>query len=90
MMGLSSGFISVLVVALYINSEKVTAMYRHGEMLWLLCPVLLYWIGRIWMLTSRGQMHEDPIVFAIRDRVSLQTILLCGVIVASAMFANTL
>lgn len=90
MMGLTAGFISVLVIALYINSEKVTAMYRHGEMLWLLCPVLLYWIGRIWILTSRGQMHEDPIVFAIRDRVSLQTIVICGVIVASAMFVNTL
>ncbi|GAA3978889.1 UbiA family prenyltransferase [Allohahella marinimesophila] len=90
MLGVVSGFVSVLVVALYINSDKVASMYAVKEVLWLLCPVLLFWVGRIWMVTSRGKMHEDPIVFAIRDRVSLQTILICGVIVAAAMSANFL
>ena len=46
-------------------------LYRHPEMLWLICPVLLYWYGRVWIVAGRGKMHADPIVFAIRDRVSL-------------------
>jgi len=83
--GISSGYISILVVALYINSEKVGQMYSHPEILWLLCPLLLYWIGRIWMLTGRGKMHEDPIIFAMRDSVSIKTILLCSIILLSAI-----
>ena len=62
---------SVLVLALYINSEEVKALYTHPEFIWLLCPLLLYWIGRVWLLARRGQMQEDPVVFAIQDRRSL-------------------
>ncbi len=68
--GISSGYLSVLVLALYINSENVRILYTHPRMIWLLCPVLLYWISRVWLLTGRGQMHDDPILFAIYDRVS--------------------
>jgi 4-hydroxybenzoate polyprenyltransferase len=46
------------------------ALYSNPEVLWLACPVLLFWITRVWMLTHRGQMHEDPVVFAARDWVS--------------------
>ncbi|MEL7087935.1 MAG: hypothetical protein AAGL98_05755, partial [Planctomycetota bacterium] len=45
-------------------------LYRHPQALWLLFGLLMYWISRIWMLAFRGQMHDDPIVFAIRDKVS--------------------
>lgn len=69
-LGASSGYISVLVLALYINSEQVTALYRHPSALWFICLVLLYWVSRVWLLAHRGQMHHDPIVFAIKDRVS--------------------
>jgi 4-hydroxybenzoate polyprenyltransferase len=69
-LGSASGYIAVLVLALYINSEAVIALYREPTVLWLICPLLLYWISRIWLLAHRGQMHEDPVVFAIRDRVS--------------------
>lgn len=79
--GITAGYISILVIALYINSEKVREMYSHPEILWLICPLLLYWIGRIWMITGRGKMHEDPIVFAIRDKVSMITVFLCFIIV---------
>ncbi|PHS68657.1 MAG: hypothetical protein COB23_08945 [Methylophaga sp.] len=82
--GTASGFISILVIALYLNSTKVSQMYAHPEILWLICPLLLYWIGRIWLITGRGQMHEDPIVFAIKDSVSLVTVCLCGAIVLIA------
>ena len=65
-----SGYISVLVAALYINSDRVVGLYRHPEVLWLICPLLLYWISRIWMLAHRGQLHDDPVLFAIKDRES--------------------
>jgi len=84
--GVSSGFISVLIVALYINSEKVSQMYSTPQILWLVCPVLLYWIGRLWMITGRGEMHEDPIIFAIKDRVSFDAIGLMAVVVVAAKF----
>jgi 4-hydroxybenzoate polyprenyltransferase len=65
--GVSSGYLAVLVMALYINSESVTLLYNQPGALWLVCPLLLYWISRIWILTRRGQMHHDPVIFAITD-----------------------
>lgn len=82
--GIAAGYISILVVALYIDSEKVQQMYAHPEILWLICPPLLFWIGRIWLITGRGEMHEDPIVFAIKDKVSLLIVSLCGLILMGA------
>jgi 4-hydroxybenzoate polyprenyltransferase len=69
-LGGSSGYLSVLVLALYINSPSSEALYRYPEALWFLCPLLLYWISRIWFETHRGQMHDDPLIFAVEDRVS--------------------
>jgi 4-hydroxybenzoate polyprenyltransferase len=68
--GPASGYLSVLVLALYTSSEAVRALYPHPQFLWLLGPVLLYWISRVWLLAHRGQMHDDPIVFAVKDRTS--------------------
>jgi 4-hydroxybenzoate polyprenyltransferase len=70
-LGLSSMVMSVLVLVLYLRSPEVTLLYRHSEMLRLICPVLLYWFGRIWIVAGRGRMHSDPIIFALRDRASL-------------------
>lgn len=67
----SSGMVSVLVLALYANSQPVQRLYHVPEMLWGICLVLLFWNSRIAILTQRGQMHDDPLVFAARDRVSL-------------------
>ena len=69
-LGGSSGYAAVLVLALYLNSDNIIVMYRHHEVMWLLCPLWLFWISRVWLLTRRGQMHDDPVVFAIRDRAS--------------------
>jgi 4-hydroxybenzoate polyprenyltransferase/phosphoserine phosphatase len=69
-MGIASGYASVLVVALYISSGAVTGLYSRAEWLWLLCPVLMYWISRLWLKTHRGEMHDDPLVFAMKDRAS--------------------
>jgi 4-hydroxybenzoate polyprenyltransferase len=69
--GPASGYLAVLVMALYVNSAKASQLYRSAVLLWLLCPVLLYWITRIWFLARRRSLTEDPILFALHDRVSL-------------------
>jgi len=84
--GVSTGYISVLVVALYINSSKVQELYTQPVILWFLCPVLMYWIGRIWLKTSRGGLHEDPIIFAIRDRTSWFTVAVLATTVIAAKY----
>lgn len=67
MLGCSAGYTAVLVLALYIHSEGSRAMYRQQEALWLLCPLLLLWISRIWLKAHRGLVDDDPLVFAARD-----------------------
>lgn len=69
-LGASSGYLAVMVLALYIQDAKTTALYVTPHLIWLACPLLLFWVTRVWMLTHRGQMNEDPVVFAIRDRTS--------------------
>ena len=68
--GTASGFAAVVVAALYLNSADVSKLYRSPEWLWLICPLLLYWISRVWLLASRGEVHDDPVVFALRDHGS--------------------
>jgi 4-hydroxybenzoate polyprenyltransferase/phosphoglycolate phosphatase-like HAD superfamily hydrolase len=69
-LGGASGYISVLVLALYINDAASGFLYRSPEWMWAACPLLLFWLSRVWLLAHRGQMHDDPIVFALRDGVS--------------------
>ena len=68
--GVGSGVCAVLVMAIYINSSDAALLYRHREVLWAVCLLLLYWIVRIWLLTSRGQMSEDPVAFSTSDLTS--------------------
>jgi 4-hydroxybenzoate polyprenyltransferase len=79
-LGMNSGLLSVLVFALFINSEDVAINYGHPEMLWALCPLLLGWISYFWLKTDRGQMHHDPVVFALTDRLSM-LVVAAGVVV---------
>ena len=69
-LGSASGFVSVLVFALYIHDPLIVQRYTQPEWLWLIVPALLYWIGRVWIIAHRGQMDEDPVVFALQDKVS--------------------
>jgi 4-hydroxybenzoate polyprenyltransferase len=69
--GICSGFIGVLILALYINTQKVMESYVFAEFLWLSVTLVLLWICRIWMISHRGKMHHDPIVFAVRDKGSV-------------------
>ncbi|MBY4870401.1 UbiA family prenyltransferase [Burkholderia sp. Bp9017] len=84
-LGSASGYLSVLVLAMYIQDPKTAHLYRHPQLIWLACPLLLYWISRTWILAHRGHMHDDPIIFAVRDRVSLVVIGLCGLVFWAAI-----
>jgi len=84
-LGASAGYIAVMVMALYINSPESMMLYRHPQVLWLICPVLLYWMSRVWIIAHRGLMHDDPIVFAATDRTSQLVILLCGLFALGAI-----
>jgi 4-hydroxybenzoate polyprenyltransferase len=81
-MGGASGYLSVLVLALYINSEQVVALYRDPLILWLVCPLLLFWTSRMWLLAHRGRIHDDPIVATVRDPMSYVT----GALVALVLY----
>ncbi len=70
-LGSASGYLSVLVLALYINSPEIEALYARPKAIWFLCVLMLYWVSRVWMQASRGLMHDDPVVFALKDRVSV-------------------
>ncbi|WP_224361716.1 UbiA family prenyltransferase [Hyalangium versicolor] len=84
-LGVAAGYISVLVLAFYITSKEVTVLYGHPERLWMLCPVMLYWVSRVWLLAHRGLVNEDPLVFALRDKVSYGV----GVVAALVLLAAT-
>jgi 4-hydroxybenzoate polyprenyltransferase len=84
-LGTSSGYLAVLVLALYIQDGKTASLYRHPQVIWLACPLLLYWISRTWIIAHRGLMHDDPIVFAARDRVSLAVVVLVGLVFWAAI-----
>ena len=84
-LGVASGYLAVLVLALYITSREVTVLYTHPSRLWLLCPVMMYWVGRVWLLAHRGEVNEDPLVFALKDRVSYAVgVLAAGILLAAS------
>ena len=80
--GSAAGFASVVVLALYVQSPEVSERYARPEVLWLVCPLLVYWLGRLTLLANRGAVDGDPVVFALRDRTSWLTGL--GVLAALA------
>jgi hypothetical protein len=80
MLGSSSAYLSVLVLALYVSSERVSGLYRQPEWIWLICPIMLTWVTRLWLVTYRGKMDEDPISFAIKDRFSYGAVILMAVV----------
>lgn len=83
-LGASAGMASVLVLALYINDPETRILYPSTQWLWMAPPLLLYWVSRIWMKTQRGEIDDDPVVFAVRDWQSLMTAALIAVFFALA------
>lgn len=84
-MGTASGLVAALVFMLYVDSAAVRAGYRQPDILWLALPVLIYWLGRIWLLAGRGQMQDDPVRFALKDVSSLTS---GAIIVAITLIAR--
>jgi 4-hydroxybenzoate polyprenyltransferase len=80
-MGITSGYAAVLVLAFYLNSEAVISLYKSPEIIWGTVPVMLFWISWMWMKAHRGEMHDDPLVFAVKDKASL----LAGVVFAAIL-----
>jgi 4-hydroxybenzoate polyprenyltransferase len=81
-LGAAAGYGAVFVVTLYLSSPEMAALYAHPNRLWLICPLLLYWISRVLVLANRGEMHDDPIIFAMTDRISWLTGVCAVVIIA--------
>jgi len=84
-LGITSGYAAVLVLALYLNSEAVLKLYRSPEFVWGAIPVMLFWVSWMWMQAYRGKMHDDPLVFAVKDKASL----LAGAAFASVLVIGT-
>jgi len=89
-LGAASGYSAVLVLALYVNSPEVTKLYAQPHLLWASVPILAYWMSRIWMKAHRGEVHDDPVVFAAKDWQSLVLAALLAVIGAAATQTGSL
>jgi 4-hydroxybenzoate polyprenyltransferase len=83
-LGPTSGYLAVLVLCLYLESEPVQALYASPRLLWLACPLLLYWLTRFWILAKRREIADDPVVFALKDKASLASIALTALVVLAA------
>ena len=84
-MGIASGFISVLVLCLFVSSSsESSALYSRPAILWALCPIMFYWIARVWLLARRGELHDDPVIFATTDPISWVSAALMGLTIAGA------
>ncbi|HVT97612.1 MAG TPA: UbiA family prenyltransferase [Acidobacteriaceae bacterium] len=85
--GTSNATAAVLVFMIYIGiSRDVNSLYRHPNWLWLIAPLMIYWLSRVWLLASRGELDEDPVIFAVTDRISLMTGAAVAVVAALAAF----
>ena len=84
-MGIASGFVAVMLLALYVDSQVGGAMYPHAEILWLILPLMLFWIMRLWLKIARMEIHDDPLLFAITDRTSwiVAVLVACVALLAS-------
>lgn len=83
-LGAASGYLAVLVLALYIHSPEVWELYRAPQLLWLIAPLMLLWVTRLWVVTARGYMDEDPILYAVKDPETWATGAVTVVILAGA------
>jgi 4-hydroxybenzoate polyprenyltransferase/phosphoserine phosphatase len=84
--GLASGYLAALVFTLYLSSPLVNQLYRNPTWLWLICPAMLYWISRFWLLAHRGEIVDDPVLFVIKDQASYVTgLVILAIVVMTAL-----
>ncbi|MBI1313985.1 UbiA family prenyltransferase [bacterium] len=88
-LGPCSGYLAILVFAFYSRSEQSQTLYANTWALWLICPLALFWISRMWLIAMRGHLQEDPVVFALKDRVSLLVGAVAGILLAIATIPLT-
>lgn len=85
-LGVCAGYTAVVVMALYLNSDAVVRMYRTPEVVWAAVPIMVYWISWMWLRAFRGEMHDDPLVFAVKDKASLTAgVLFAAVVLVGSM-----
>jgi hypothetical protein len=83
--GTTAGYMAVVVLALYENDPKVAALYTRPQVLWLLCPLLLLWITRLWFRAGRRQIHDDPIFETIKDKATYVVLAVASVVLLLAI-----
>jgi len=79
-LGISSGYISTLIIALYVNTEYVASLYAQPQLIWFIIPIVLFWVSWVWLKAARGEMQDDPVIFAIKDKTSLVVVFLIIVV----------
>ena len=86
MLGIAAGYASAVVLALYLHGDTVQALYKQPHAILVTLGVLVYWISWMWLQSHRGEMHDDPVIFAVKDRVSLA----CGAVFTASLVLATL
>jgi 4-hydroxybenzoate polyprenyltransferase len=84
-LGTGSSFAAVIILSLYVNRQEVLALYSSPQYLFLICPIILYWLSRNWLLAHRGELKEDPVTLSIRDRASYLVALASAVVIAASL-----
>jgi len=84
-LGIASGYLAVMVLALYTNTAISHPLYARHDFFWGLCLLLMYWVSYLWIMATRGKIHDDPVIFALSDRASLWTIAGMGLLVVLAL-----
>ncbi len=86
--GICTGMMACLLILFYATSQQASLLYATPRLLYFLCPLLFYWISRLWVLTFRGELKEDPILFAVRDRISYAVCVAMLIIASLAAFVK--
>jgi hypothetical protein len=68
-----------------VNGPDIRRAYGHPDVLWLICVFILLWITRLWLIAGRGELDEDPVMFALKDPCSLTLAVLCGLALLVAL-----
>ncbi len=84
-LGIGSSFAAVIILSLYVHSQEVRVLYSSPEFLFLLCPIILYWLSQIWLLAHRGELRDDPVTLAVHDRVSYLVAFAAALVIAASM-----
>ena len=83
--GLAAAYLSVVILAIYVNNPSVTLLYAHADRLLLVCPILLYWSTRTWLRAHRRRLHDDPVLLVALDPVTYVLLAICVIIVTAAV-----